>query len=85
MVMSDDCVITDNDITGRRWVIGRDPVTDGGGWVATVDPAGDLLPHEIKSWKYIIGGKWQSETDESQWYSSHFRVKQLTNDVSDQF
>ena len=42
-------------------MIGSDPVTDGGGWVGTVDPAGDLWPNQIKSWKYIIGGKWVSD------------------------
>ena len=37
-----------------------DPATDKGG-VKTVDPAGDLWPHQVRSWKYINGGKWQSD------------------------
>ena len=56
----DDCVITDNDITGGNWLIGSDPATDLGG-VATAEPAGDLWPHQVRSWEYYSGGKWQSD------------------------
>ena len=37
-----------------------DPATDKGG-VKTVDPAGDLWPHQVRSWEYLSGGKWQSD------------------------
>ena len=29
--------------------------------MASADPAGDLLPHEVRSWKYVSGGKLQSD------------------------
>ena len=62
----DDCVITDNDITGGKWVIGPDPATDAGGFstggVVTGEPAGDLLPHQVRSWQYWSGG-WLSDPE----------------------
>ena len=54
----DDCVITNNDTTGGYLTIG-DPATDAGG-VATVNPAGDLWPHQVRSWQYAIQ-EWQSD------------------------
>ena len=56
----DDCIITDNDITGGYWKIGEDPATDAGG-VATADPAGGLWPHQVRSWKYAVPGRWESD------------------------
>ena len=56
----DDFVINNNDITGGRWLIG-DPANEGGG-VATVDPAGDLWPHQIRSWQYQNSiDEWESD------------------------
>ena len=59
---NDDCVITDNDITGGYWMIGDDEnmAADKGG-VATADPAGDLWPHQVRSWEYWIGDKFQPD------------------------
>ena len=57
----DDCVITDNDITGGRWVIGPDPATDEEGDVGTAGPAGDQWPHQVRDWEYYTSGKWQSD------------------------
>ena len=48
----DNCIITNNDITGGHWKIGPDPATDRGN-VMTEDPAGNLWPHQVSSWKYI--------------------------------
>ena len=56
----DDCVITHNNIAGGSWLIGPDPESNSGG-VASADPAGDLLPHQVRSWKYVRGGKLQSD------------------------
>ena len=56
----DDCVITDNDITGGNWMIWPDPTENKGG-VITADPAGDLWPHQVRSWEYWTEGKWQSD------------------------
>jgi len=42
------------------WMIGTDPAADVGG-VATVDPARDQWPHNIKDWEYYSGEKWQSD------------------------
>ena len=47
----DDCVITDNDITEGFWKIGDDPADNLGG-VKTADSAGDLWPHQVRSWQY---------------------------------
>ena len=56
----DDCVITDNDITGGKWVIG-DPATNAGG-VRTADPAGDQWPHQVRAWQYsLIGPGWETD------------------------
>ena len=56
----DDCVIDNNDIAGGNWIIG-DPATNAGG-VGTVDPAGDLWPHQVRSWKYYTSSEgWQSD------------------------
>ena len=56
----DDCVITDNDITDGFWLIG-DPATNTAG-VATLDPAGDLWPHQVRYWQYYTtSGGWQSD------------------------
>ena len=54
----DDCVITNNDITAGRWLIG-DPANEGA-YVKTADPAGDQWPHQVTSWKIYSGG-WQSD------------------------
>ena len=35
------------------------PAEDKGG-VATVEPAGDLWPHQVTAWKYWSGG-WRSD------------------------
>ena len=48
----EDCVITDINITGGYWMIGSDPANNLGG-VKTVDPAGGLWPHQIRSWEYL--------------------------------
>ena len=37
-----------------------DPASDNGG-VASVDPAGDLWPHQVRSWKYSDGENDQSD------------------------
>ena len=56
----DDCVITNNDITGGGWAIG-DPATNAGG-VRTAAPAGDLWPHQVRSWEYhTTSGGWLSD------------------------
>ena len=52
-------MMTDNNITGGYWMIG-DPAANAG-WVATVAPAGDQWPHNIRDWEYLTGGKWQSD------------------------
>ena len=52
-VIGDDCN------TGGRWMIWPDPTEDRGG-VASLDPAGDLWPHQVRSWKYYSGG-WRSD------------------------
>ena len=54
----DNCVITNNDITGGYWLIG-DPATDRGG-VSTAAPAEDQWPHQVRSWNYWTEG-WQSD------------------------
>ena len=54
----DVCVITNNDITGGRWMIG-DPATNFGG-VETAATAGNLWPHQVRSWNYWSEG-WQSD------------------------
>ena len=41
-------------------MIWPDPAENKGG-VATVEPAGDLWPHQVRSWKYWSGG-WRSGT-----------------------
>ena len=58
----DDCVTTDNDITGGRWMIGTDPATNTGG-VLTVEPVGDQWPHQVRAWQYggANGGGWKSD------------------------
>ena len=60
----DDFVITllftDNGITGGYWLIGPDPESNSAG-VASADPAGGLLPHQVRSWKYVSGGKLRSD------------------------
>ena len=55
----DDYVITDNCITDGYWGIG-DPATDIGDVITSV-PAGDLWPHQVVSWIYWTGDKWQSD------------------------
>ena len=43
-------------------MIGSDPATDAGG-VSTVDPAGGLSPHQVRSWQYYThSGGWQSDS-----------------------
>ena len=54
----DDCVITDNDITGGNWMIGYN---FGGGAVRTVDPTGDQWPHQVRAWQYAVVGGWESD------------------------
>ena len=56
----DDFVITHNGIAGGYWLIGPDPESNSGG-VASADPAGDLLPHQVRSWKYVSGGNLLSD------------------------
>ena len=51
-------LVTIHDITGGKWMIG-DTATELGG-VLSVDPAGDLWPHQVTSWKIYSGG-WQSD------------------------
>jgi len=86
----DDCVITKNDITGGRWLIG-DPATNVGGVTTVVDPleilAGDLWPHQVRSWEYAQGGKWEgvdpqlTVTEEPPpEYPENLIVKDLTGD-----
>ena len=60
MDYDDDCVITDNNMTGGKWLIGPDPESNSAG-VASADPAGSLWPHQVKSWRYVSGGKLQSD------------------------
>ena len=37
-----------------------DPTTNAG--VSTVDPAGDLWPHQVRAWEYaVVGGGWGSD------------------------
>ena len=60
MDYDDDCVIIHNDMTGGKWLIGPDPESNSAG-VATAFPAGDLWPHQVKSWQYVSGGKLQSD------------------------
>ena len=43
-------------------MIGSDPATDAGG-VATVDPAGDQWPHQVRDWEYWTGDKWESDSE----------------------
>ena len=54
------CYYTHNNIAGGSWLIGPDPESNSGG-VASANPAGDLLPHQVRSWKYVSGGKLQSD------------------------
>ena len=57
----DDCVITDNGITGVEWVIGPDPATGDGG-VSTADLAGDQWPHQVRDWQYYTSsGEFESD------------------------
>ena len=50
-----DCVI-DNDITGGHWKIGTI-------FVQSEDKAEDLLPHQVRSWKYYDDElEWQSDS-----------------------
>ena len=51
-------MITNNFNTAGRWMIWPNPAENLGG-VATVEPAGDLWPHQVRSWKYYSGG-WRS-------------------------
>ena len=54
----DDCI----HITDGKWKLG-DPAFDSGS-VRTVDPAGDLLPHQVRPWQYYSGGlsgDWQTD------------------------
>ena len=48
------------DITGGYWLIGSDPESNSAG-VASAVPAGDLLPHQVRSWKFVSGGKLQTD------------------------
>ena len=48
------------DITGGYWLIGADPESNSAG-VTSADPAGGLWPHQVRSWKYVSGGKLQSD------------------------
>ena len=45
-------------LPGGYWMIGPDPAADAGG-VVTADPAGDLWPHQVRSWEYSPW--WQSD------------------------
>ena len=51
---------THNNIVGGNWLIGPDPESNSGG-VASADPAGGLWPHQVRSWKYVSGGKLRSD------------------------
>ena len=58
----DDCVINNNDITVGNWWIGPDPATKESGGVYTAAPAGDLWPHQVRSWQYANAIlEWQSD------------------------
>ena len=48
-------------LQGGGWVIG-DRATDSVG-VATVDPAGDQWPHQVRDWEYWTGDKWESDSE----------------------
>ena len=56
----DDFVINHNCIVGGYLLIGPGPGSNSAG-VASADPAADLLPHQVRSWKYVSGGKLQSD------------------------
>ena len=76
----DDCVINNNDITEGYWLIGPDPATNGGG-VGTVDPAEDQWPHQVRSWKYSSGGKWQSDPQLTVTGNININILCLDNDI----
>ena len=56
----DNCVFPHDNIAGGNWLIGPDPESNSAG-VATAFPAGDLWPHQVKSWQYASGGKLRSD------------------------
>ena len=55
----DNCVNTHNNIAGGIWLIGPDPESNSGGVASAA--AADLLPHQVSEWKYVSGGKLQSD------------------------
>merc|ERR1712062_930025 len=67
------------------WKIGSDPATDRGG-VATLRPAGDQWPHQVRDWKYATtSGEWVSDplltvTEGHPGYPDKLNATDLTGD-----
>ena len=59
----DDFVINYNDIKEGYWTIRYDEDDEDLGDVASLDPAGDQWPHQVRSWEYYnyTTDGWQSD------------------------